>query len=504
MSEPPIGHLVRAARLERGLTQTALAAELGVSVSYVNRVEHDRRMPKGARLAAFAAALDLAPAALTGEAERALLADLDAAASDPALGGSAPDRAGARALLGRHRDWAEALVALHRIVRSDRERLAAFADRLNHDPVLGEAMHEMLNAATAIRSLADILEDGVEGESRRAFQSMLSGETERLAAVSRSLAGFFDRAPVEGQLRSTGEAVDAFLLARRNHFPELEAAMEGLGSDLPALAGRFGIALERKTPGALPAGARRMVHFDRDAGLLRVARGLAPASERFELARAIASRAAGEAIEGALAGASELAGDEATDTARRALTAYAAACLVLPYAPFLEAAETMRYDIDALALRFGASPEQLCHRFTTLRRPGAEGVPFGFLRANAAGYLTKRFPLPRFPLPRYGGACPLWAVYAAMQNPEQRQRQVAQMPNGDRFFLVARATRPAATAFGHTLPSHALMLVCDALNADRLVYADGLDLSVAEPVGPTCLLCPRTDCAHRQEEAMEG
>ena len=49
------------------------------------------------------------------------------------------------------------------------------------------------------------------------------------------------------------------------------------------------------------------------------------------------------------------------------------------------------------------------------------------------------------------------------------------------------------------------MLACDALHADRTVYASGLDLmdtAADTPVGPSCRLCPRRDCADRQEEAL--
>jgi predicted transcriptional regulator len=48
------------------------------------------------------------------------------------------------------------------------------------------------------------------------------------------------------------------------------------------------------------------------------------------------------------------------------------------------------------------------------------------------------------------------------------------------------------------------MLACDVLDADRTVYAAGLDLANMEAdarVGPACRLCTRTDCASRQEEA---
>jgi predicted transcriptional regulator len=49
------------------------------------------------------------------------------------------------------------------------------------------------------------------------------------------------------------------------------------------------------------------------------------------------------------------------------------------------------------------------------------------------------------------------------------------------------------------------MLACDVLHADRTVYAAGLDLGDAAadvPFGPSCRLCPRRDCADRQEEAF--
>ena len=48
-----------------------------------------------------------------------------------------------------------------------------------------------------------------------------------------------------------------------------------------------------------------------------------------------------------------------------------------------------------------------------------------------------------------------------------------------------------------------VMLACDVLHADRTIYGSGLDLSDPSsdiPVGPSCRLCTRRDCASRQEE----
>jgi predicted transcriptional regulator/transcriptional regulator with XRE-family HTH domain len=518
MPDTPIGHIIRHARQKASMTQTALADAMGVSVSYINLIEHDRRRLKGARLKEVTDILGIDSGALDGEVGRRLLADLEEVTSDPAVADLALDMGQVRAFVTQHEPWAHALVALFRAGQRDQGVIAAFSDRLNHDPVLSESIHEMLNASTAIRSVTTIYDEGgdIPPEQRGRFDTILSEEAARLATVAQSLAGFFERTERPGSALTAPEEVDEFLFERRNHFPALEDAMEAeraamAQQTIPSTAQlikrleRLGVSSRRMPLHAMPPGAHRLTHFDGQT--LTLAEGLPRSTERFEIARRIAELTAQDAVEAELEAGPDLTSDDARIRARRALFAYAAGALLMPYAAFHEAAETSRYDIDALAMDFSVSPEQLCHRFTSLRRPGSEGVPFAFLRANAAGYLTKRFPLPRLPMPRFGGACPLWAVYAAMQTPDLRHRQLAEFPNGDRFFILARATRPVAKGFGQTLPSYSLMLACDALNADRLIYSDGLDLSSAapaEPVGPTCLLCPREGCAHRQEPSVRA
>src|SRR5204863_6183896 len=74
---------------------------------------------------------------------------------------------------------------------------------------------------------------------------------------------------------------------------------------------------------------------------------------------------------------------------RTALANYFAAAVVMPYQMFRDAAKKVRYDVDILKNRFGMSFEQVCHRLTTLRRPGAEGVPMHFIRVDIAGNISK-------------------------------------------------------------------------------------------------------------------
>ncbi len=88
-----------------------------------------------------------------------------------------------------------------------------------------------------------------------------------------------------------------------------------------------------------------------------------------------------------------------------------------PYARFLEAAKTSRYDTTILKHRFNLSFEQVCHRLTTLRRPGAEGVPFHLIRVDIAGNISKRFSSSGIHIARFGAACPRWNVYDAFATP---------------------------------------------------------------------------------------
>src|SRR5579863_719021 len=50
MARIQIGRSVRRLRGERGLSQQALAARLGISASYLNLIEHDQRAVSGALL----------------------------------------------------------------------------------------------------------------------------------------------------------------------------------------------------------------------------------------------------------------------------------------------------------------------------------------------------------------------------------------------------------------------------------------------------------------------
>ena len=55
---------------------------------------------------------------------------------------------------------------------------------------------------------------------------------------------------------------------------------------------------------------------------------------------------------------------------RLALSNYFAGAIILPYDNFFEQAQFTKYDIEVLENRFQVSFEQVCHRLTTLNKPG--------------------------------------------------------------------------------------------------------------------------------------
>src|SRR5262249_16874341 len=127
--------------------------------------------------------------------------------------------------------------------------------------------------------------------------------------------------------------------------------------------------------------------FDPQRNLVVLSELLPTRSRTFQLAHQIGLMTQ-EAVISKIVADARLTSDAARGLARVALANYFAGAVLMPYATFLEAARTERYDIDVLGRRFRVGFEQVCHRLTTLRRPGAEGVPFHMIRIDVAGNIS--------------------------------------------------------------------------------------------------------------------
>lgn len=87
---------------------------------------------------------------------------------------------------------------------------------------------------------------------------------------------------------------------------------------------------------------------------------------------------------------------------------------------------------------------------------------------------------------------PLWSLHTAIRTPGEIVTQWLELPDGQRFFSIARALRSGGNW-------HSLALACAAEQAARLVYARGVDPAAIAPtpIGVTCRLCNRAQCTAR-------
>jgi predicted transcriptional regulator/transcriptional regulator with XRE-family HTH domain len=443
-----LGAKVRALRRARSMTQVALAERLGISPSYLNLIEHNRRSLSAPLLIRLAGILDLDLKSLSVEQQARETADLMELFGDPLFDGHDVTTAEVKDLAATCPSASRAVLALYRAYREAREAADTLSARIS----------------------AGDLEGG-------------------------------------GGAQLPTEEVSDFIQRQLNHFPELEAGAELLWEHLRQDGEDLGAALTRRL-GGLGVQVRvgrasemdgAMRRYDGRTGTLWLSELLRRGSRHFQLAHQLGLLTQAHVLD-RFAADPHLTSDPARRLARVALASYFAGAVLMPYRPFLEAARAERYDIELLGHRFRVGFEQICHRLTTLRRPGAEGIPFHMVRVDVAGNISKRFSASGLRFARFSGACPRWTVFEAFMTPGLVRTQLSQMPDGATYFWMARTVRKEGGGFHARRSVQALGLGCEVRHARDLVYADGVDLSArgaVVPVGLTCRLCERMECEQR-------
>lgn len=259
------GTRLRQRRLAMGLRQADLASRAGISASYLNLIEHNRRRIGPDVLARLATALGLPEAALSEGAEGGLLDDLRAAAADTSAEATdAPaelDRI--EDFVGRYPGWAVVLAGLHRRVGRLARAVEAMNDRMTHDPHLQASLHEVLSAVSSVRSTAEILAEteDIPPEWRVRFHRNLRQDSERLAVGAEALVTYLDGS---GQAEETGiaapqEELEAWLAGRGWQLPEVEAGdLTALEAEIAALASGAARVLARSWVGRAAQDARAL------------------------------------------------------------------------------------------------------------------------------------------------------------------------------------------------------------------------------------------------------
>jgi hypothetical protein len=440
------GLKLKALRGRLGLSQQVFAERLGVSAPYLNQMEQNHRPLSGAVVLALAQefAMDLAGLA-SNDADR-VVSDLREVLADEVFAGLVPMPAPAdlRLTATNAPALARAILHLHRAYRQTHERLASLDEALGRE-----------DAA---------LRPSPWDEVRDFFHYC----DNYLDAIDRAAEHW---------------ATDGGV--RKDPVAAATATLE-----------RVGVTLAFADHGPLRAYDPARRH------LVLSARAAGP-TQRFQLLHQVALLTQDDLFEATL-DLAQFATPEARGIAKIGLANYFAGAAMMPYRIFLDAAMETRHDLERLADLFDASIEQVAHRLATLQRPGAKGVPFFFVRVDQAGTITKRHSATRLQFARYGGACPLWNVHQAFEQPGRFLRQLAQTPDGVRYFCLARDVSKAGGHWGAPLRRYAIGLGCEIAHADRLVYADGMDLRGAcEPIGISCRICDRTDCHQRSVPPLE-
>lgn len=439
--DPRIGGRIQRLRRQRRIAQSQLAEQLGISASYLNLIEHNRRRITVPLLLKIAARFGIEAGELVESDEPRLVGDLMEIFGDEMFAESG-------------------------ITNQD------IRDFASSNPAVGRGVVRLFDQLRAHRA------------------------GRRTEADASSLEAGYHRAT---------DAVSDFLQTNANYFPTLEAAAERVRRDVDHASDALDHGLRayllnvfglhwRQQP--LPNGLARRHDVARRE--IVTADVLPPETALFAVAQQLGLLAAAVEID-AILEAGDLPAD-APVLARNALASYFAGALVMPYAPFLAACLETRYDVERLERRFRTSFEQVCHRMTTLQRPGESGIPLHLIRTDIAGNISKRFSLSGIHIPRHSGACPRWNVYAAFLAPERINVQISQMPEGQRYFCIARSTTKGGHR--HNAPRRHLSigLGCHISHAKQMVYSDGIDVANPGqfiPIGVGCRICPRTDCEQR-------
>ncbi|MFT3899540.1 MAG: short-chain fatty acyl-CoA regulator family protein [Gordonia sp. (in: high G+C Gram-positive bacteria)] len=440
------GARLRRLREEQRISQAALARRLGLSTSYVNQLENGHRPLTVPVLLALSREFDLHAEYFATDSDARLVGDLSEAAQHTEFDG----------------------ISQHEI-----EELVARMPRVGKAMV---GMHRRLVAATN------------ELETYRATVARDEVEKPRASTPFEEVRDFFyDR----------NNYIHSLDLAAEQMFADLGLRIGGLDEQLAAVLERdHRITVTLADPGDHE---NRKRVYDPATRTLTLARHLRPGQRAFQLATQLAFLTQRQAIDAIAADADGIS-EESIPVARVGLANYFAGALVLPYTRFAEAAEAARYDIELLGLRFEVGFETVCHRLSSLQRPGRRGVPFIFVRTDRAGNISKRQSATAFHFSRVGGSCPLWVVHDAFTTPGRIVTQVSSMPDGRSYFWLARTADEPMQGYLGTRSGFAIGLGCDLSYADRLVYSTGVDLDDPRkniPIGAGCKVCDRPDCAQR-------
>ena len=445
--KPMVGHKIRRLRSELGLTQSDMAAAIGISPSYLNLIEHNQRPVTVALLFKLGQSFDVDLKDFASDDTSRLLTDITEMFADPAMEGHSVSKREMRDFVNSQPHIASAIAGLYtafRNVKSDIQSATAASGGDRH----GISMSSMLNVC-----------------------GIFSKKTITISLNLKMRLKNSSKRPISGVRR--------FMLTSSTWFQqERKIDVQVVPVDVMG---------------------RNLRQYDPHRSRILLSESLRRPQRFFQLLLQVAALTQQDTIDTLVARAES---PEIADTLRNTLNGYFAAAVMMPYRPFLDAARKLRYDLDLLGRRFGVSFEQVCHRLTTLNRPSDRGIPFFFIRIDPAGNVSKRLSVGKMQFARYGGTCARWVVHKAFRVPSKVLTQVAELEEGQRVFTMARTVSPQWSPPDQPEAEFAVGLGCDIKHAREIIHADSHDLGKTArpvPIGIGCHVCERSDCGQRSQ-----
>lgn len=444
-----LGHKIRRFRQDQGLSQTEMAEQIGISPSYLNLIEHNQRPVTVPMLFKLGATYEIDLKEFAEDDDQRLAAGLSEVFGDPLFQDQRVADREIKELVSAAPAAAQGILSLYQAYR----RLWVNAEALAHET------------------------------GREHSESAIAGPENAI------------------------EQVREFLEQASNHFPELEKIADTLWEEAELDRDSLFATLAEHIRGTYELDVKVMPQtvlgdtlrrFDHHRRRILISEVLLPTARTFNLAVQLALIGYRDTID-RIANEADGLTDDGRGLVKLALAGYLAGAIMMPYQTFLNSAKELSYDIELLRRRFGASVEQVCHRLTTLQRPGARGVAFFFLRVDHAGNVSKRLSGSGFRFARFGGTCPRLVVHDAFRTPGHIQTQVARLPDDNAYFIIARTLDSFGGGAGVT-PQYAIALGCDLKDAKNLAYAKevGGKTGLREtPAGVSCRVCERIDCNQR-------
>ena len=445
-----LGAAIRRMRRERSLTQKRLASILGISTPYLNLIENNRRNVTGKILIILAQEFNIELADIGKENDSNLLSDVMEVFSDSVFDDNYLKNHDVQDLVSSQPEIARAIVRLYDIHKTNQNKLSGITDE--------------------------------EGGN-----SNLEGMSGNISA----------------------EIISDLIQKNSNYFPALEEVAFNIIKNLnkPKNINLFVPLSEYLSKmhnirvATIPPEIKHdtIRYYDPVAKTLVISDRLPQASRTFLVAQQMGLLLADKEINTILDD-NNIEEGEVRKLGRLALSNYFAGAIILPYDTFYEQVLFTKYDIEVLENRFQVSFEQVCHRLTTLNKPGNRGIPFHMMRVDIAGNISKRFSASGIAISRYSGACPRLNIYSAFTTPDRIKVQVSIMPNGEKYFCIARAFQKRSGGFDSPESFYSIGLGCSLNDASEMIYGERVLLNSSEnivPVGVSCRSCPRIDCRQR-------